>query len=151
MDEDDNEIVAVLVRYARAVDTRDWALFRTCFTDDVTADYGEIGSWQGTGDLVAFMDRAHAGMGPTQHRLSNFLVEVHGDRAASVTYVHVVAVLASGPDDWIDTIGTYEDALVRTSDGWRISSRTYRTTRLIVSPSLSPSTSRHAPRERNPS
>jgi hypothetical protein len=151
MDEDDNEIVAVLVRYARAVDTRDWALFRTCFTDDVTADYGEIGSWQGTGDLVAFMDRAHAGMGPTQHRLSNFLVEVHGDRATSVTYVHVVAVLASGPDDWIDTIGTYEDALVRTSDGWRISRRTYRTTRLIVSPSLSPSTSRHARGERNQS
>ncbi len=145
MGEIDNEIVAVLVRYARAVDTRDWALFRTCFTDDMTADYGDVGSWQDLDDLVDFMDRAHLGMGATQHRLSNFFVQVQGDRATSVTYVHVVAMLASGPEDWIDSIGSYEDTLVRAGDGWRISQRTYRTTRMLVSPSLTPSRERNRP------
>ena len=138
MSEDDAQIVAVLIRYARAIDTKDWKLLRTCFTDDVTSDYGDIGSWRGVRDLVGFMEAAHAGMGPTQHRLSNFQVDVHGERASSVTYVHAVTVLASDPDDWIDTIGIYEDLLTRTADGWRIAQRTFRTTRTVLSPSLMP-------------
>ena len=35
MDEEREEIVAVLVRYARAIDSKDWELLRTCFTVDV--------------------------------------------------------------------------------------------------------------------
>ncbi len=135
---DSEDIVAVLVRYARAVDTKDWPRLATCFTDDVTADYGEIGSWHGVADLVRFMEEAHAGMGPTQHQLSTFQVDVAGEWASSVAYVHAVTVLASHPDHWIDTVGMYEDRLRRGSDGWRISDRTFRTTRTVVSPSLAP-------------
>jgi 3-phenylpropionate/cinnamic acid dioxygenase small subunit len=142
---DSDEIVAVQVRYARAVDTRDWPLLRTCFAEDVTADYGDIGAWRGVDDLVRFMEEAHAGMGPTQHHLSNFLVEVTDDRASSVTYVHAVTVLASHPDHWIDTIGNYEDDLRRASDGWRIADRRFRTTRTLVSPALTPASRPHVP------
>lgn len=39
------DITDVLLRYATAIDTKDWELFRTCFTDDADADYGEIGQW----------------------------------------------------------------------------------------------------------
>ena len=138
MSEDSEEIVAVLVRYARAIDGKDWPLLRTCFTDDATSDYGEIGSWRGAGDLVAFMEEAHAGMGPTQHHLSNFHIEVVGDQASSLAYVHAVTVLASHPDDWIDTVGTYRDRLRCGADGWRIAHRTFRTTRTLLSPSLAP-------------
>ena len=138
MDEEREEIVAVLVRYARAIDTKDWELLHTCFTADAACDYGPLGSWPGADDLVVFMEEAHAGMGPTQHLLSNFQIEVTGDRASSLTYVHAVTVLASHPDDWIDTIGTYEDRLRRTAGGWRITDRSFRTTRTVLSPSLTP-------------
>ena len=138
MDEEREEIVAVLVRYARAIDAKDWALLRTCFTADTACDYGPSGSWRGADALAAFMAEAHAGMGPTQHLLSNFQIEVTGDRASSLTYVHAVTVLASHPDDWIDTIGTYEDRLRRTAGGWRITDRSFRTTRTVLSPSLTP-------------
>ena len=37
---DHDLITDVLVRYATGIDTRNWPLFRTCFTDDVQADYG---------------------------------------------------------------------------------------------------------------
>ena len=84
------------------------------------------------------MAEAHAGMGPTQHLLSNFQVEVGDGRATSLTYVHAVTVLASHPDDWIDTIGTYEDGLDRTAGAWRIARRSFRTTRTVLSPSLTP-------------
>ena len=138
MSVDREEIVALLIRYARAIDTNDWKLLRTCFADDATSDYGDIGSWLGAGDRVMFMEEAHAGMGPTQHLLSNFQIEVNGDQASSLTYVHAVTVLASHPDDWIDTIGTYEDHLRLGADGWCIAQRTFRTTRTLLSPSLMP-------------
>ena len=77
-------------------------------------------------------------MGPTQYLLSNFQLEVDGDQVSSLTYVHAVTVLASHPDDWIDTIGIYTDSLLCGADGWRISHRTFRTTRTPVSPSLMP-------------
>ena len=138
MSVDSEEIVALLVRYARAVDTKDWKLLRSCFTDEATSDYGAIGSWRGAGDLVRFMEDAHAGMGPTQHLLSNFQIETYGDRASASSYVHAVTVLATHPDDWIDTIGTYEDSLCCGTDGWRIAHRTFRTTRTLLSASLTP-------------
>ena len=31
------------MRYATGIDRRDWALLRSCFTDDCVADYGDIG------------------------------------------------------------------------------------------------------------
>lgn len=130
-------IVEVLVRYPRAIDSRDWALFRTCFAEDVRADYGDLGSWQGVGGLTTFMVSAHAGMGPTQHLLSNFVIDIDGDQGRSTTYVHAVTVLSSHPDDWIDTIGIYEDRLRHGTEGWRITDRIFRTTRTILSPSLS--------------
>ena len=138
MDVEHEEIVAVLVRYTRAIDSKDWELLRTCFTADATSDYGAVGSWSGADDLVTFMELAHAGMGPTQHLLSNFEIDVEGDRATTRTYVHAVTVLASHPDDWIDTIGAYEDRLLRGADGWQIAHRRFRTTRTLVSPSLTP-------------
>ena len=137
MGSDREEIIDVLVRYATAIDTRDWPLFRTCFIDDITADYGDIGSWQGIDEFTTFMITAHAGMGRTQHFLSNFVIDVEGHRAASVAYVHAVTVLASNPDDWIDTVGTHEDEIIHGADGWRIAKRTFQTTRTIFSPSLS--------------
>jgi len=150
MSVDREEIVALLIRYARAIDTKDWKLLRSCFLDDATSDYGGIGTWRGAGDLVGFMEDAHAGMGPTQHLLSNFQIEVDGDRASSLTYVHAVTVLASHPDDWIDTVGTYEDRLHRGAGGWRIAHRQFRTTRTLLSPSLTPGGRRSSDREAGP-
>lgn len=51
---------------------------------------------------------------------------------------------ASHPDDWIDTIGTYDDLVVRGADGWRIAARTFRTTRTILDrvPATSPTSYR---------
>ena len=37
------DVADVLVRYATGIDRRDWELFRTCFTEDCDADYGDIG------------------------------------------------------------------------------------------------------------
>ena len=130
---DREQITDVLVRYATGIDTRDWPLFRTCFTDDVRADYGDIGAWTDVDALTEFMTTSHATMSGTNHMLSNVAVEVDGDTAAAASYVHGVLVLTDDPPRWIDVVGRYVDALVRTGDGWRIRERTFSLTRLITS------------------
>ena len=37
------DVADVLVRYATGIDRRDWTQFRSCFTEDCQADYGDIG------------------------------------------------------------------------------------------------------------
>ena len=100
MDADKAQIADVLIRYATGIDFKDWALLRTCWTDDV---------------------ELHNGMGPTYHRLTNFAITVDGDRATARSYVH--AVLQAIPDDpasWIEALGHYDDEFVRTPEGWRV-------------------------------
>lgn len=131
MDPTDTALIEqVLVRYATGIDTRNWDLLRTCFTDDVRADYGDIGSWHSAHGLVGFMDEAHRGFGATNHLLTNFAIDVDGDRATSRCYVHAVLVLLDDAGTWFDSVGSYDDVLVRAADGWRIAARTFRATRM---------------------
>jgi hypothetical protein len=124
---DRDEIVDVLVRYATGIDQRDWALFRTCFTDDCALDYGDIGTWHSADAVTQFMAKSHSG--PSVHRLTNFVVTVDGDTAEARTYVDAVVL---GPGGWggAHTIGIYDDRLTRTSAGWRIASRRFTNVRL---------------------
>ncbi|OAA27737.1 SnoaL-like domain-containing protein [Frankia sp. EI5c] len=130
--EDLELIREVLIRYSTGIDRRDWPLFRTCWTPDAEADYGHLGHFSGADAITELMVAAHRDLGSTRHQLSNFVIEVDGDRATASTYVHAVLMLStSDPNAWIDVVGGYEDDLVRTPEGWRISRRAFHTTRLI--------------------
>ncbi|GAC1654155.1 MAG: nuclear transport factor 2 family protein [Mycobacterium sp.] len=125
MGADKEQIAEVLTRYATGIDFKDWALLRTCWTEDVDVDYGDVGRHCGADAITDLMEQLHDGMGPTYHRLTNVAIAVDGDRATARSYVH--AVLQAIPDDpgsWVEALGHYDDELVRTSDGWRISRRT---------------------------
>jgi hypothetical protein len=127
------QISEVLVRYATGIDQRDWPLFRTCWTHDVDADYGHLGRFTSVEEITDAMTKAHADMGPTHHRMSNFVIDVDGDRAAVRSYVHAVLMLTpDDPDRWIDVVGHYDDVFVRTAEGWRISRRTSRMARTLA-------------------
>jgi 3-phenylpropionate/cinnamic acid dioxygenase small subunit len=131
---DHDLITDVLVRYATGIDTRDWALFRRCFTDDVHADYGEgVGTWTDVDGITEYMTVMHQDMLDTKHMLSNFVIEIDGDTAAASTYVHAILVVTDDPMTWFEPVGRYEDRLVRTPDGWRISHRVFYPTRMLSS------------------
>jgi 3-phenylpropionate/cinnamic acid dioxygenase small subunit len=131
----DHELIAdVLVRYATGIDTRDWALFRTCFTPDVRADYGaDVGSWNDVDAITEYMTVMHQDMHDTKHMLSNFAIDVDGDTATASTYVHAVLVVTDDPPLWYEPVGRYVDRLVRTGGGWRIRERTFHLTRMLTS------------------
>ena len=133
---DREQITDLLIRYATGIDTKDWPLFRTCFTDDVRADYGDIGVWTDVDGLTEFMTTSHETMSSTKHMMSNFVIDVDGDAASATSYVHVVLVLTREPQTWIDAVGHYVDTLVRASDGWKIRERTFSMTRQLASDQL---------------
>jgi hypothetical protein len=133
MDDDQAQIGEVLIRYATGIDRRDWPLFRTCWTDDIDADYDQIGHFASADQITEAMTRIHQSMGPTYHRMSNFVIDIDGDRAAVRSYVHVVLMLTPGdPNNWVDAVGHYEDVFVRTAEGWRIHGRISRTARVLA-------------------
>lgn len=119
-----SDVSEVLVRYATAVDTRDWALFRTCFTDDCHADYGDVGSWQNREEFTAFWEQVHSMCGNSLHRITNQVVTAHDKGVAARSYVDALVLF---PDNQNGTraAGYYDDELVRTDDGWRIARRRY--------------------------
>ena len=119
-----HDIAEVLVRYTTGIDRRDWDLFRTCFTGDCRADYGDLGSWQGVDGLTGYMVATHAGMGHTLHRLSNIAVTVDGDEAEARSYVDAV-IMAPDGGSGVNAVGFYDDRLRRTVDGWRIAERRF--------------------------
>jgi 3-phenylpropionate/cinnamic acid dioxygenase small subunit len=133
MREDEAEIGEVLIRYATGIDQRDWPLFRTCWSDEIDADYDQLGQFKDVDALTEVMTRMHENMGPTYHRVSNFVINVDGDRAAVKSYVHAVLMLTpNDPDNWVDAVGHYDDVFVRTADGWRIARRISRTARMLT-------------------
>ena len=133
MDADREQIAEVLIRYATGIDSKDWPLLRSCWTDQIDVDYQQLGRFTSADALTDVMRQLHENMGPTYHRMSNFVIAVDGDRATVRSYVHAVLMLQ--PDDsanWVDALGHYDDVFVRTPDGWRISERVSRTARTLT-------------------
>jgi 3-phenylpropionate/cinnamic acid dioxygenase small subunit len=125
--EDHDEIVDVLIRYATAIDRRDWSLFRSCFTAYCTSDYG-FGTWSDLDGLTNFMAEFHAPLGLTMHRITNPVTDVDGDTASARSYLHALLTFAA-PDAYYEALGIYDDRLVHTDEGWKISHRTYTAVR----------------------
>lgn len=133
MDPDTAQISDVLIRYATGIDTKDWALFRTCWADEVDVDYVDVGRFTDPDAFTELMQQLHGSMGATYHRLTNLVIDVDGDRATARSYVHAVLLLVPGDaDNWIDVVGHYDDVLVRTDVGWRIWRRSTHMGRMLT-------------------
>ena len=105
--------------YAYGVDRRDWPLYRSIFADEITADF----AWSGVVETMAadvWVGKVAATLSPfdaTQHRMSNVLVALDGDRGkvrAQMIARHVL-------DGEMHAIGGYyTHDVVRAGTGWRI-------------------------------
>jgi uncharacterized protein (TIGR02246 family) len=122
---DERAVCALLKRYARALDQKDWELLATCFVPDAVALYGEaIGRVEGVDAIAAACRAALEKLDSSHHVLSNEEIEVDGDSGKVRSYVHAQHTKAGTPGGDNFTIGgIYVDAIVRTPDGWRIRER----------------------------
>ena len=125
------DITDVVVRYATGIDRRDWASFRSCFTDDCETDYGDLGVWHGADAITQWMKESHDPCGHTLHRISNVSFEGRGDGVAVRSYVDAIVM---GPDNKSGTnaIGFYDDQFQRVEGGWKIASRRFTAVAIVM-------------------
>ena len=123
---DEHAVQAVLVRYASALDTRDWARLRTCFTPDAVATYEAIGEVHGYASIEGLVRRVLEPLAATQHIVSNVEVSLDGDRATARCNLQSMHVREMPSGDNFIVAGVYTDELLRTPDGWRIARRALR-------------------------
>lgn len=122
------EISEVQFRYATGVDTRDWDLFRSCFTDEIEGDYSSVFGTPparlGADEFVAMIAPVMSALTATQHMMTNLVIAFEdADRAtvaANVRAIHHNAAADGGTEQTV--YGCYTNQFTRTADGWRISS-----------------------------
>jgi 3-phenylpropionate/cinnamic acid dioxygenase small subunit len=109
------------VRYAAGPDLRDWALWEKIFTDPIelflsprSQETRKISRAKWI-ELERNICDAYAA---TQHLLSNFSIDVDGDRAVCRVYVQARHFVKDA--DSHDGYGYYTFHMIRTDKGWKI-------------------------------
>lgn len=121
---DRNEIIDVAIRYAWALDTRDWDLFRNCVADEVL--FSSPLSADGwitfkSSDMVEICSRMFPQFTATQHISANHKVTVSGDEATCISALHATHYVADKEGGSTQRqVGHYEYHLARTVTGWKI-------------------------------
>ena len=116
---DELQIAALLYRYARGVDTKDWELYRSVFTDDAYIDCSSAGAAAGPRDEVVDWFEANFGVIPwSMHYITNIESDIDGD-TARVRAMFYNPMQLPGMAELSYCGGYYHHELVRTPDGWR--------------------------------
>ena len=114
------EITALLYRYARAVDTKDWELYRSVFTDDALVDYSSAGAVVGTRDEVIDWFAANFAVIPwSMHYVTNVEILDRTADSATVRAMFFNPMQLPGMTAMSSCGGYYHHEVVRTADGWR--------------------------------
>lgn len=118
-------ITDVLVRYCRAIDTKDWVLFASCFTTDCVTRY-QGRAFDGVGRLTDVMRRLHDPLDASLHRLTNVEISLSSGAALVRSYVDALLVRTGHPEGPLYHVaGFYMDELHRVNQVWRIHSRVF--------------------------
>jgi hypothetical protein len=116
---DEAAIAALLYRYARAVDTQDWELYRSVFTDDAHIDYSSAGAIAGSRNEVAdWLSQGFGAIPWTMHYITNIESDITGD-TARVRAMFYNPMQLPGMSEMSSCGGYYYHELIRTPDGWR--------------------------------
>jgi ketosteroid isomerase-like protein len=119
------EIGDLLARYCTALDRRDWDRLADVFTADAVCDYGALGTPTGVAEITGLVRGTLDTLDATQHLIGNVVVAVDGDTATAHCYLIAQHLREGTPGGETYLLGgTYEDVLLRTADGWRITHRT---------------------------
>ncbi len=124
---DRDEIIGIINLYGLAVDSQCWHLFDRIFTADVQADFSASAQWRDLASFKRDFAMFHDPFDSTQHAMLGHQLHVQGDSAFALTYGNwrLIRNAVDGDPRW-DGTGWYDDALVRTGQGWRIARRVCR-------------------------
>ena len=113
------EINELLTRYSRAVDRKDWVLYRQVFTADASIDYTSAGGIAGDTETQAtWLAKALAQFPVTQHLIANVGIQFIDADTATVEAIFHNPMVMPDKSSWV-TGGWYHHEMIRTDDGWR--------------------------------
>ena len=123
--EDESAIQKLLLEYGRTLDARDFAAYAALFAPEGQWK-GAMGTLKGPKDIQESMQRIFAAAtdipkGSNFHVMSNFLIDVQGDRATAKSMFVFYRMEGSKPV--AEVAGRYEDVLVRTGGRWKFLER----------------------------
>lgn len=128
-------IERIVYSYATGIDSKDWALWRSIYADEVSVLFrpiqdsgfqgsrGDVQEWttMPADEWVSSCRVLFTGLRATQHTMSNPIIDIDGDEATCTMYMQATHFLPDETEPY--TIGGYYvDQLVRTDEGWRIRS-----------------------------
>ncbi len=121
-------------RYAQGLDTRDWALVRDCFDDEIFIDYGDISAPSGSpevprraDDWMAVLQGVINGFDFTRHTITNHRFDFDGAIRCTAYLLadHFIfadpAMSLAGEQDVVTVIGEYTNTYQAYSGGLKIS------------------------------
>jgi 3-phenylpropionate/cinnamic acid dioxygenase small subunit len=126
----DREMISDLViAYALALDTRDWALLASILTDRVGIDYSshapELVFDLPATEWVAMVTNGLSGFDVTQHLSTNHIITLDGGNAVCRSQMQARHVLTLADGTYHCTLfGHYYSRCVRSGDGWKIAHKT---------------------------
>lgn len=124
---DRQAVVDVLLRYASCLDAGEPDRLTEVFATEVDVDYG-YGPLSTVHDVIAWIELELPKFDATCHAISNFVIDLKGNRASSRSLVQAWHWRRSDePHDspgYVVT-GVYDDDLARLPEGWRIVKRRF--------------------------
>ena len=118
------EIQQLLVDYSTAIDQRSFDDLDRVFTPDAYIDYRVTGGIDGRfPEVKAWLAEVLPNFPAYSHMLGNFDIRLDGDTATARTICFNTMVFDADRKQILFVGIWYEDDLVRTADGWRMTRR----------------------------
>jgi hypothetical protein len=112
-----------LLRYASAIDTKDYATLRSLFCDDVRGQYGDV-VVEGADELLRWIDGMTVDRSWQHHLLSVYHVDFVSDaEACALTYHTSHQTNAATPDRCTKIVARYRDTVRKVEGGWKIAEK----------------------------
>ena len=122
------EVEEHLYRYPLLVDSGRYSeIAQEIFTEDATLGFGEM-KCHGHDEIHNLFLNATLTIAHTSHNITNLMMKIDGDKAKAFYRIlgwHWMKASQGDPlaEQDMLTIGGYEDELIRTAKGWRVSKR----------------------------
>lgn len=115
-------ITDLFTKYALAIDTSQYDLLDEVFAPDADIDYSAMGGAHlPFAEMKPWLEKTITNVHAKMHLLGNISVKVTGDTAIASAYLF--NAMAFTADSTMLIGGKYNDTLVRTHHGWRVTSR----------------------------